>query len=138
MMYNWPEYHDCNTFDNCHAFRIRSIRCFGSSKERLKVKNKNQNAVLQPLLLTAFLQTLILNSKHCFPTIYTNTLLVCNYAICIKQLLCSPKFWRSRLSKFLKVSNNDQKNLEVLNNEQGLGETLTTLNSSNGITCFHD
>ena len=39
---------------------------------------------------------------------------------------------------FLKVSNNDQKTLEVLNNDQRLGETLTRLKSSNGVTHFHE
>ena len=35
--------------------------------------------------------------------------------------------------------NNDQKTLEVLNNDQRLGETLTRLKTSNnGVTCFHD
>ena len=52
---------------------------------------KTQNFVLQSQLLKTFLQMLILNSKHCFLIVYTDTLLVCNYAICIKQLLCSPK-----------------------------------------------
>ena len=39
---------------------------------------------------------------------------------------------------FLKVSNNDQKTLEVLNNDQRLGETLTRLKSSNAVTRFHE
>ena len=86
------KYHDCYTFDNCHAFRVCWVRCFGSLKEHFFFKKKKtQNSVLQPLLLTVFLQMLILNSKHCFLIVYTDTLLVYNYAICIKQLLCSPK-----------------------------------------------
>ena len=36
----------------------------------------------------------------------------------------------------MKVSNNDQKTLEVLNNDQRLSETLTRLKTSNGVTRF--
>ena len=36
----------------------------------------------------------------------------------------------------MKVSNNDQKTLEVLNNDQRLSEMLTRLKTSNGVTCF--
>ena len=38
------------------------------------------------------------------------------------------------------VSNNDQKTLEVLNNDQRLSdsETLTRIKTSNGVTRFHD
>ena len=39
--------------------------------------------------------------------------------------------------KILKVLNNDQKTLEVSNNDEGLGETLTKFKSSNGVTRFH-
>ena len=39
----------------------------------------------------------------------------------------------------MKVSDNDQKTLEVLNNDQRLSETLARLkNYNNGVTCFND